>query len=309
MVGSRLLPRHVPRLIGLLIAAGSLPGCGGGDTEQALAARMAETQRLSAEKDSLIRDVVENAQFIQSINAEMDRVRRLPVGVRVVQMRANEDPITVRAYRDSILAQIRDLATRLEASEARLASAKARLGTPDSGLVRLVEQYRTTIAQTREQLEAQQAELVSLQQEVRTLRRQVRVATEERDRVLTEQASSEDRYLGELEAANTVYYIARSRAQLKELQIVEETGGGLFGRGKILIPSRQLNAADFTPLSKKGNREITLPNPAKSYTIVSSHNPTYLTPVGADRTVRGSFRITDPDRFWEPGKYLILVER
>ncbi len=304
--------RHSLRAAAVLLVGALAVACGNDERERLrrdLTERIEQVERLSDEKDSLIQDVVANAQFVQAINTEMDRVRRLPRGVRVISRSTSEAPIPVRAYRDSILAQIRDLTVRLDESEARLVSAQSRISTPDGKLAQLIDEYRETIGQMRNQLSAQRAELVSLQEEVRDLKRQVRDVSQERDRYRQEGAEIEERYAEDLEQTNTMYYVARSRSQLKELNIVEESGGGLFGRGKTLVPSRQLNVDDFTPLSKRGDLEITLPNAAKDYLIVSNHNPAYVEPTVRDRTVRGSFRITDPDRFWEQGRYLILVER
>ncbi len=288
-----------------------LVGCDDGEQERIqrdLTARLEQVQQLSAEKDSLVQDVVANTRFVQAINAEMERVRRLPRGVGLISRSADEAPITVRAYRDSILVQIRALTARLDSSEAKLA-ARARAGTPNNNFGELVDQYRQTIVEMRGQLAAQRVELATLQQEVVNLRRQVQSVSEERDKYREQSAAIEERYLGEVEAANTVYFVAGSRSRLKERRIIEESGGGLFGRGKTLVPGRQLNAGDFTPLRRTVDVEITLPDPAKRYRMVSNHNPAYLEPVARDLTLSGTIRIVDPDRFWEPGRYLIIVER
>lgn len=307
------------------LCAPLLAACGKGDTEAVrteLTARIAEVERVSAEKDRLLADFVENTRFMNAINAELDRVRKLKPGVKVIQLQPGESPIAVAAYRDSVLAHIRQLTARLDSTEARLAaSARARAGAPTSGgaepatassgsamddLQKQLASYRTTIAEVRAQLEAQQSELASLQDENYSLRA-------ERARLAGEKAALDEKLADLAEAENTVYYIAGSKAQLQELGIVREEGGArgllLAKKGKTLVPGRDLHPDDFTALSKTGNTELSMPKAGKAYTIVSQHNPSYLSPTEKDGTLKGTVRITNAAAFWAPSRFLILVER
>ncbi len=305
-----------------------LAACGNGDTEAVrteLTAKIAEVERVSAEKDRLLSDFVENTRFMNAINAELDRVRKLKPGVKVIQLQPGESPIAVAAYRDSVLAHIKQLTARLDSTEARLtASTRTRAGAPApaasapatdaaasagsamDGLQKQLAAYRATIAEVRAQLEAQQSELVSLQDENNSLRA-------ERARLAGEKATLDEKLTELADAENTVYFIAGSKSQLQELGVVREEGGArgllLSKRGKTLVPGRDLHPEDFTALSKTGNSELSMPKPGKSYVIVSQHNATYLSPAEKDGTVKGTVRITNPVAFWAPSKFLILVER
>ncbi len=305
-----------------------LAACGNGDTEAVrteLTAKIAEVERVSAEKDRLLADFVENTRFMNAINAELDRVRKLKPGVKVIQLQPGESPIAVAAYRDSVLAHIKQLTARLDSTEARLAaSTRARGGTPTpaaaapaadaaasagsamDGLQKQLAAYRATIAEVRAQLEAQQSELVSLQDENNSLRA-------ERARLASEKAALDEKLADLADAENTVYFIAGSKSQLQELGVVREEGGArgllLSKRGKTLVPGRDLHPEDFTALSKTGNSELSMPKPGKSYAIVSQHNATYLSPTEKDGTVKGTARITNAAAFWAPSRFLILVER
>ncbi|WP_353267680.1 hypothetical protein [Gemmatimonas sp.] len=310
------------------LCAPLLTACGKGDTEAVrteLTARIAEVERVSAEKDRLLADFVENTRFMNAINAELDRVRKLKPGVKVIQLQPGESPIAVAAYRDSVLAHIRQLTARLDSTEARLAaSARARAGAPAAGsaepatatsassgsamddLQKQLASYRATIAEVRAQLEAQQSELTSLQDENNSLRA-------ERARLAGEKAALDEKLADLAEAENTVYYIAGSKAQLQELGIVREEGGArgllLAKKGKTLVPGRDLHPDDFTALSKTGNTELSMPKAGKAYTIVSQHNPSYLSPTEKDGALKGTVRITNAAAFWAPSRFLILVER
>jgi hypothetical protein len=308
------------------LCAPILTACGKGDTEAVrteLTAKIAEVERISAEKDRLLSDFVENTRFMNAINAELDRVRRLKPGVKVIQVQPGESPIAVAAYRDSVLAHIKQLTARLDSTEARLAaSARARGVAPTSagaeaatsassssamdGLQKQLASYRETIAEVRAQLEAQQSELASLQDENNSLRA-------ERARLAGEKAALDEKLADLADAENTVYFIAGSKSQLQELGVVREEGGArgimLAKKGKTLVPGRELHPEDFTALSKTGNTELSMPKAGKSYAIVSQHNASYLSPTEKDGAVKGTVRITNAAAFWAPSKFLILVER
>ncbi len=314
--------------LAMALYAPGLTACGNGDAEAVrteLTAKIAEVERVSAEKDRLLSDFVENTRFMNAINAELDRVRKLKPGVKVIQVQPGESPIAVEAYRDSVLAHIKQLTARLDSTEARLAaSSRARAGAPASpaaapatdapasagaamdGLQQQLAAYRATIAEVRAQLEAQQSELVSLQDENNSLRA-------ERARLSSEKAALDEKLADLAEAENTVYFVAGSKSQLQELGVVREEGGArgllLSKRGKTLVPGRDLHPEDFTAISKTGNSELSMPKPGKSYAIVSQHNASYLSPTEKDGTVKGTVRITNAAAFWAPSKFLILVER
>ena len=303
----------------------SLLACGGGeDIKNELQAKIAALESLSREKDELISEVVANTKFMQDLNAEIDRVRRLPAGATVVRVKPYESPIAVAAYRDTVLAHIRELAQRLEQTEARLAAVGARSATATgastdesaraaASMSQQVETYRATIADARAQLQAQEGEMVSLQEENTALRSDRDQVRAERARLAAEKADLDSRYSDLAESASTVYFIAATKAQLKELGVVNEVGGArgltLRKRGQTLVPAPTLNPSDLTALSVKGNTEVTMPKPDKAYTLVSPHNAALLSPLAGDGTVRGTVRITDPSAFWATSKFLILVEK
>jgi hypothetical protein len=63
-------------------------------------------------------------------------------------------------------------------------------------------------------------------------------------------------------------------------------------------------------LSKARDLQIMLPQPDREYRIVSRQNLEFTDlekPV--DAVVRGALTITDPERFWAPSRFLILVQK
>jgi hypothetical protein len=71
-----------------------------------------------------------------------------------------------------------------------------------------------------------------------------------------------------------------------------------------------LPLGEFTSIDRSSIREIPLPRTNRKYRIVSRQNLAYLGSwVGEQGTVKGSIAINSPESFWEPSKYLIVVEQ
>lgn len=300
----------------VVLGSASLTACGKSDGEAArtqLEARLAEVERLSSEKDQLLQDFVANTEFMNNINSELDRVRKLPSGTKVIVVKPGESPIAVAAYRDSILSRIRDMTARIDSTEARLARMQGARSDPNGATAKQVASYRTSLDAVREQLAGQSEELVSLQNENTSLRSERDQLRMDRARVDREKAELNERLADAKEAANTVYFIAGSADALKKAGILREEGGArnvmLMKRGKTLVPTADPPIDAFTALSKTGNLEITMPSDKKNYRIVSSHSAKYLDPANNEGNVRGTVRIANPDAFWAASRFLILVER
>ena len=90
--------------------------------------------------------------------------------------------------------------------------------------------------------------------------------------------------------------------------VLREKGFLIFG-GKSLKPARDLPESVFTSADMREVSEIPLPRPDKEYKIVSRQNLGALaTPASSDGKVQGTVQITQPREFWEPSRYLIIVE-
>jgi hypothetical protein len=109
---------------------------------------------------------------------------------------------------------------------------------------------------------------------------------------------------------NTVYYAVGTKDELIKRGIVTKEGSKflVFG-GTRLEPARNLDPAAFTAIDKTQQTTIPLPRTDKKYKIVSRQSPSYLgSTVTKDGKVAGTVEITQPEDFWAPSKYLILVQ-
>ena len=111
---------------------------------------------------------------------------------------------------------------------------------------------------------------------------------------------------------DSVFVAIGSERELTEKGLVRREGGTLlmFGRGKTMVPGRTLDPSQFTVLSKARDKQIMLPRADKEYRVISRQALEYTDLMRPrDAIVKGTLTITDPEKFWAPSKFLILVEK
>ncbi len=276
--------------LALLIAA----GCKQGPSPEAQA-RMDSLSQASADKERLMQEVAENTRLVSEISKELAAVavpsKRLKVGAAESPLRASRDTMVAKIR--FITSRVRDLEPKLQQSEQRVRelstlsdSLKDALASTIQNLQSVIDNQKETIVSLNDQVEKLSAENVALKDTI--------------DNLATE--------------ANTVYYVVGTKDELEQRGIVKEEGGArflfvLWKSGKTLVPARTLDPTAFTPVDRRALSEIPLPASDKEYRIVSRQDASALaTPPSADGTITGRVKIADSARFWANSKYLIIVE-
>jgi hypothetical protein len=76
------------------------------------------------------------------------------------------------------------------------------------------------------------------------------------------------------------------------------------------VPARTLDLEDSQVLSKSQDLSIALPRDDTEYRVVSRQSLEFTaTENPKEPMVKGTLQVTDPDRFWAPSRFLILVQR
>jgi hypothetical protein len=296
----------------LLVALVLIAGCD--RNRQQLETALTEAKTVSAEKDSLLNEMLETTKLMSDINSELAKAR---VGVSPVA--AGERTTTPSAEdRQIVLGKIREVITRLNESEAQLDKNKARIEAmtkKDRRLLAQIETFKETIAELRATTERQQTEYTAI---IETQKQEIASLTEERDTVRAynvrlegDKTALADTVSTLTEYKNTVYVAAGSKKELLDKGLaVNEGSKFLFFGGKKLLPARSLTPEGFETINKVRDNVIPLPKPDRSYRIVSRHSPQYLVEGSAskDGKVKGELHIASPEEFWAVSKYLILVE-
>lgn len=289
------------RMTFLLLAGAAVLGCERGPSPE-MQAQLAEITALSAEKDSLLRQVAASARLMSEISADLVTVADQERLARV----AGESESPVAASRDSLRVMVADVTSRITALEEQLAASQRRV----RGLQRTSDSARAELTQALTDL---QATMENQKTTIAFLAARVETLEAENVQLATEKAALADT-VEQLEVAqNLAYYIVGTKDELVEKGIVTEEGGSrvlfIFGKaGKTLVPARELDPAQFVQIDLRTTLEIALPDSVAGYKIASRQNVAFLAdPPDKDGRLHSPLRITSPDEFWLPSKFLILV--
>jgi cell division protein FtsB len=301
------------RIAGLTLAVAAVALAACDRSKEQLEKTLAQVQQISAEKDSLLKDVMETSQFIADVNSELAKVRSRTAG-RPVQGTAGEmeSNLTPSQQREAIKARVAELTQRLNESESRLTASRNRVRDLTANNAQLATQlagYDSTIASFKRIIDNQKVEIASLTEQVNalqaenvTLKQEKVVLTAQNDTLATEKAALTTE-------KNTVYYVIGTEDELFKKGIIAKQGG-LFGLGKTAVPGAALNPADFTVVDRTQVMEIAFPKPDKAYKIVSRQDLSALaTAPDKSNRIKGGLKITDAEKFWGPSKFLILMEQ
>jgi F0F1-type ATP synthase membrane subunit b/b' len=284
----------------LLLGAGtaSLAACGKGPSRQELyAANTVQADSISNLRNELVEQVMEGTRFVNEINKELAKARSLTTPPRELQSKA--ELADVNEERKQVVTRINQLVTRLDQVQSRLANARTQLAEKDSALSQKISAYEQMVAEVNQNAErlrgefqtvidSQAVKIVSLSGQVDTLSGKVGQLTSEK---------------------NTVYYVIGSRKELMAKGVLIAEGPKRFGLlgSRHITPARELDPESFTKIDRLSDTTIVLP--AGEYKIVSRQSTTYATPEVAKGggKIAGSIKIEQPERFWGPSRFLIIV--
>jgi hypothetical protein len=260
-------------------------------------ARQLREIALTAERDSLVMEVAANGKLLGDIQAELSKVIPTP-GPGKPESPALE---VTTDQREFTLQKVREITGRLQAAETKVAESERRarrLAQTADSLTADNTAAKSTIADLVTILGTQRESIANLTAQVGTLTAQ--------------NLTLADSVFHLTDDRNTVYYVVGTRSELLARGVIVEDGHRSFpliGR-RAVQPARTLPRVEFTSVNRRETRQIPLPRGDRSYAIVSRQNLTHLASrVGPKGQVKGVIEIASPEEFWEPSKYLIVVER
>jgi hypothetical protein len=296
----------------IVLAVVATTGCNQAELKKALA----EAKTAEAQKDSLLTEVLETTQFVSDINSEIAKAKSITVKT------AGSDPGVPGAKKDreerqEALDRIKQVIARLNESEAKLTETEARAKQSRQRNARLlaqIETFKKTVEDLKTTAEQQKTEyetaLAEKDTQIATLAGRVDTLSTEKANLESNNMALSDTVADLTSYKNTVYYAVGTKDELIKRGIVTKEGSKflVFG-GTRLEPARNLDPSAFTALDKTQQTSISLPRSDKKYKIVSRQSPSYLSsPVTKDGKVSGAVEISQPEEFWSPSKYLILVQ-
>jgi hypothetical protein len=295
----------------MMVAALAIAACDRSKPE--LDKTLVQMQQISAEKDSLLKDVMQTSQFIADVNTQLATVKSRNAGKPVKGAAADaEASLTPQQQRDAIKDKIKELTDRLNEAESRLGASRNRvkeLTTNNAALTTQLASYDSTISAFKTIIDNQKTEIASLTDQLAALQTENAGLRADKAQLTTEKTQLAQDKSALTSERNTVYYVIGTKDELLKKKIIEQTGGTL-GVGKTQVPARDLNPADFTAIDKSTVTQIAFPKPDKTYKVITRQDVSSLetAPDNSGR-IKGGLKITNADKFWAASKFLIILEQ
>lgn len=190
---------------------------------------------------------------------------------------------------DRLLRENRAKIESLQRSVAQLRKANLRI----DGLEKMIADMNRLLAEKKAEVEQLRESLVRMGDEVKSLTEEVAVRSAEVENLSGEKVELQNQL-------NTVYYIVGAEKELRDAQIINKQGF----IGRTLTVGRNSNFDSFTMADSRLLSEV--PVGQKKATLVTSHpEGSYELVTDANKVVE-KLIITDPVRFWESSKILII---
>ena len=190
---------------------------------------------------------------------------------------------------DRLLRENRAKIESLQRSAAQLRKANLRI----DGLEKMIADMNGQLAEKKAEVEQLRESLVRMGDEVKSLTEEVAVRSAEVENLSGEKVELQNQL-------NTVYYIVGAEKELRDAQIINKQGF----IGRTLTVGRNSNFDSFTMTDSRLLSEV--PVGQKKATLVTSHpEGSYELVTDANKVVE-KLIITDPVRFWESSKILII---
>ena len=190
---------------------------------------------------------------------------------------------------DRLLRENRAKIESLQRSAAQLRKANLRI----DGLEKMIADMNRQLAEKKAEVEQLRESRVRMGDEVKSLTEEVAVRSAEVENLSGEKVELQNQL-------NTVYYIVGAEKELRDAQIINKQGF----IGRTLTVGRNSNFDSFTMADSRLLSEV--PVGQKKATLVTSHpEGSYELVTDANKVVE-KLIITDPVRFWESSKILII---
>ena len=256
-----------------------------------LEAREQELQHQVQEKDAAftsfmesVADIDRNLKEIRTreMNIEMTRQEE-DLSTEDLIKRINEDIVVIDRLISENKQAVRNLNVRLRRSHQE----NEQLNT---AMVKLKEDLNAKIKEQEHSLALLKDQLNDVQATVKTLHADVDRLTR-----LNEEKTV---------ALNTAYYVIGNYKELKDEQILNKEGGFLGILGRVEMLRDDFNRNKFTRIDIR--EQVSFPAEGKKVELVTVHPPDSYK-IEEDGGDKVNLIVSDPDKFWESSKYLVMV--
>jgi len=270
-----------------------------GDTlESRLTEQQALANQLSSQKDSLVRVVLDADAFLGQMDSAISTVKGMPRNKR-----AAGDPLADQLLaRKDMQQRVNALVARAKSTANQLAEAQKKQQETEAKNTAL----QTELADQANKIDADAQLIADLGATIERQNGQIATLEARLDSLGTEVKTLGTRHY-------KAYYIIGTEKELRDKGVVLKEGGAnlLIARpGRTLVPARVLNTEVFTAIDQRETTTIQVPDTTRRYRVISRQSLDAAEVAAREGTnFKGALKITKPEEFWAPSRFLILLKQ
>ena len=257
--------------------------------------------RVEDQRDSLVSVVSAKDSLINAVFEDINAISE-----NLVLIKTRENLISVAGGSEGGRRPVEEINNDIAAIDRLLQENKDKIASLQRAAVQLrkanlrIDGLEKMIADLNKQLAGKKDEIARLRESLDKMGVEVEILTEQ---VAEQNARAENLSSEKVELENqlhTVYYIVGAEKELRDAQIIDKQGF----IGRTLTVNKTDNLASFTKSDSRLLSEV--PIGQKKVSVVTTHpEESYELVTDADKVVL-KLLITDPVRFWESSKILIV---
>lgn len=262
-----------------------------------------EVERMMRERDSLMaqydakdsvingymQDIAEIQTSIEGLTAQEEMLNREGANNTEISQDAKTrimgDIEGIRQMIDQNKKKLSDLQSRVRKSNVKVAELEKMIGSLNS------------------QLAVRDSSINSLNENIFALNGKITTMQTEIDTIVIESARKTAEITDKTTKLHTAYYTVGDYKTLRDKKVLAKQGGFLgLGKAKTMVPD--FNREAFTQIDFTSTKTIQLNT--KSAKLLSTH-PTGSYNLLSENKKVTAIEITDPEKFWQASKYLVVV--
>jgi uncharacterized coiled-coil DUF342 family protein len=266
-----------------------------------------QNEKLKKEADSLKAEVTSVGAANTEAQATLDEIQKALVDLRTKELKAVQTSIAVAqegkasGKREELKAEIEEIRKAVHVNLAKL-NALAKQKKESDAKVAALEGKVTTmgrlIDELKQSLEGKEAMLVELEQKVLQLQ-------QETEELKTTVAEKEAEITTQEDKMAVAWVVVGTKADLEKDGLVEKKGS-ILGLGGSWKQTGLFDEKLFRKIDVRKEKEFPFGAPADKVRILTSHAKGSYELV-ADPPKGSVLKVTEPDKFWQGSRYLIVL--
>jgi uncharacterized protein (DUF3084 family) len=263
----------------------------------------AEVERMMRERDSLMaqydaKDSVING-YMQDISEIQTSIETLTQQEEMLKGEGANNPEVSQDAKTRIMGDIEAIRQLIDQNKKKLAELQGRVRRSNvkvAELEKMIESLNTQLAMRDSSINALNENVLALNTTITNMQGTI-------DTMRNDNANKAREISEKTTRLHTAYYTVGNYKTLRDKKVISKQGGFLgLGKQKTVVPD--FNREAFTQIDLTSTKTIELNT--KAAKLVSTH-PTGTYTLKKENEKITAIEITDPEKFWQASKYLVVV--